>query len=209
MARPIGSNRAHYDARRHALLAAMLSRLTAQNAPPASLRELATAAGVTIPTLRHYFGKRDDLVEALLIDLGRQGEAHVAHVAHADLPFRDSIAAYVDYVRLGFRFGLAEIHTLGLREGLRQERIGPAYLNTILEPTIQSLETRLRLHQEKGDMRPSDTRVAALQLLSPLMIVFLHQNELCGDQVRPLNIDAYCVAHVDNFVRCFAAEERA
>jgi AefR-like transcriptional repressor, C-terminal domain len=141
----------------------------------------------------------------LLADLGRQGEAHVARFAVAELPFRESIADYVAYVRLGFRFGLSEIHTLGLREGLRQDRLGPAYLNAILEPTIQSLEAKLRLHQNKGDMRACDVRIAALQLLAPLVLVFLHQNELCGDRVRPLNIDAFCVDHVDNFVRSFGA----
>jgi AcrR family transcriptional regulator len=184
---------------------AMRARLVERNQPPASLRELAAAAGVTIPTLRHYFGKRDDLVAALLADLGKQGEAHVTRVAMADLPFRESIADYVAYVRLGFRFGLAEIHTLGLREGLRQDRLGPAYLNAILEPTIQALETKFALHQAKGDMRHCDTRVAALQLLSPLIIVFLHQNELCGDRVRPLDIDGFCTDHIDIFVKGFAA----
>ncbi len=209
MARPKGTSSALYEARRTALLDAVRRRLVEPNRGPASLRELAAAAEVSIPTLRHYFGKREDLVEALLIEWGRVGEAHVARVAQADLSFRDSIADYVAYVRLGFQYGLAEIHTLGLREGLRQDRLGPAYLNTILEPTIQSLETKLRLHQEKGDMRVSDTRVAALQLLSPLVIVFLHQNELCGDTVRPLDVDAYCEAHVDNFVRCFAEDGAA
>jgi AcrR family transcriptional regulator len=184
---------------------AMRARLVERNQPPASLRELAAAAGVTIPTLRHYFGKRDDLVAALLADLGQQGEAHVARVATADLPFRESIADYVAYVRLGFRFGLSEIHTLGLREGLRQDRLGPAYLDAILEPTIQALETKFALHQAKGDMRMCDTRVAALQLLSPLVIVFLHQNELCGDRVRPLDIDGFCTDHVENFLRGFGA----
>jgi AcrR family transcriptional regulator len=203
MARPKGTPSALYEERRSALLAAIRERLVQQNQPPASLRELAAAAGVTVPTLRHYFGKRDDLVAALLADLGRQGEVHVARVAVADMPFRESIADYVAYVRLGFRFGLSEIHTLGLREGLRQDRLGPAYLNAILEPTIQSLETKLGMHQAKGDMRACDVRVAALQLLSPLILVFLHQNELCGDRVRPLDIDAFCADHVDNFVRGF------
>jgi AcrR family transcriptional regulator len=203
MARPKGTPSALHQARRAALLEAIRGRLVQPNQSPASLRELAVAAGVTIPTLRHYFGKRDDLVAALLADLGRQGEVHVARVAVADLPFRDSIADYVAYVRMGFRFGLSEIHTLGLREGLRQDRLGPAYLNAILEPTIQSLETKLKMHQDKGDMRTSDVRVAALQLISPLILVFLHQNELCGDRVRPLNIDAFCADHVDNFVRGF------
>jgi AcrR family transcriptional regulator len=203
MARPKGTPSALHQQRRVALLEAMRARLVQPNQPPASLRELAAAAGVTIPTLRHYFGKRDDIVATLLADLGRQGEAHIARVAVADLPFRESIADYVDYVRLGFRFGLSEIHMLGLREGLRQDRLGTAYLNTILEPTIQSLETKLLLHQEKGDMRACDVRVAALQLLSPLLLVFLHQNELCGDKVRPLDIDAFCADHMDNFLRGF------
>jgi AcrR family transcriptional regulator len=206
MGRPKGTYSALRNDRRAALLTAIRTRLTEPNRPPASLRELAAAADVSIPTLRHYFGRRDDLIDALLTALGREGREHVARVVRADLPFHASITDYVEYVRQGFRFGLAEIHTLGLREGLRQDRLGPVYLETILEPTIQSLEARLRLHQEKGDMRITDTRVAALQLLSPLLIVFLHQKELCGIRVRPLNIDAFCKDHIDNFIRCFATE---
>jgi AcrR family transcriptional regulator len=208
MARPKGTTSGQHEARRAALLDAIRTRLVAPNQTPASLRELAAAAGVTIPTLRHYFGKREELVAALLEDLGKQGTAHIAHVAVATLPFAASITDYVAYVRMGFRFGLAEIHTLGLREGLRQNILGPAYLNAILEPTIQSLEAKLQLHQDKGDMRHCAVRVAALQLLSPLILVFLHQQELCGDTVRPIDIDSYCAEHVENFVRCFGIPEK-
>jgi AcrR family transcriptional regulator len=205
MARPIGSSAQDHDERRSALLAAIAKRLVLRDCPQASMRELASAAGVTVPTLRHYFGKRDDLIFALLVDLGSKGAPHIERVARVELPFRESIADYVNYLRQGFRVGLAEIHTIGLREGLRQQQLGPAYLNAILEPSIQALEARLRVHQAKGEMRACDERIAALQLLSPLLIVFLHQDELCGTQVRPLDIDAYCTRHIDNFLRSFSA----
>ena len=78
MSRTKGARSAGHEERRAALLKAFRERLLARNLPPPSLRELAAAAGVTIPTVRHYFGRREDLIEALLADLGDRGQVYLA-----------------------------------------------------------------------------------------------------------------------------------
>ncbi|AQR63086.1 hypothetical protein BZG35_16565 [Brevundimonas sp. LM2] len=201
MAKTKGARSAGHDEKRAALLQAFRVRLIARNQPPPSLRELAAAAGVTVPTVRHYFGRREDLVAALLDDFGKQGVVHLERLRIAEMPFSESIAALAQMIVEGLAFGVSEIHALGLREGLRNDRIGPAYLVHILEPTLLAIESRFDQHQQRGEMRRVDTRVAAVALLSPLLIAHFHQRELGGSGTRPLDIQDYAHAHVDAFVR--------
>lgn len=205
MARTKGARSTAYEANRARLIAAMQARLTARDLPPPSMRELAAAAGVTMPTLGHYFGKRDDAVSAVLASIGEAGAPHLAQVAASDLPFAESIEAALRYMLAGLRQGLNEVHMLGLREGMGQRRLGPAYLDTILEPSLRAIEARLAAHQARGEMRGGDPRHAALALLAPLVLAGLHQAELGGDDLRPLDLDALVADHAAAFVRGYAA----
>jgi len=204
MARTQGARGHDYDGKRASLIAAMHARLVARDLPPPSLRELAAAAGVTMPTLRHYFGKRDDVVIAVLEAIGEAGAVHLAEAAATELPFAESIAAALRHVLAGLRQGLDDVHMLGLREGMGQARLGPAYLDAILEPSLQAIEARLAAHQTRGEMRHGNPRHAALALLSPLVIAALHQTALGGDTERPLDLDALARELAAAFVRAHA-----
>lgn len=204
MSRTRGAKAADHEARRAALLAAMHARLVAPDLPPPSLRELAVAAGVTLPTLAHHFGKREDIVAALIEELGRQGAPYLADAAATDLPFAASIAALLELITGGLtEGGVAALHVLGLREGLRQGRIGPAYVEAILEPTLAAAEARLALHIARGEMVAADPRHAAIALVSPLLVAALHQQELGGADVRCLDLAALARDHGAAFVRAY------
>lgn len=201
-----GAKSSGYAERRSALLRTCRARLTARDLPSPSMRELAAAAGVTVPTLRHYFGRREDLVVALLEELRREGEFYLARTRMTDQPFDQSIASLVRALSLGLAAGLSEIHALGLREGLRHNRLGPAYLNEVLEPTVLAIEDRLAIHQARGEMREADKRVAAIALLSPLVIAYFHQNELGGIETRRLDFETFADEHVAAFLRAYRAD---
>jgi AcrR family transcriptional regulator len=204
MAKTKGAKSGRHDEKRAALLRSFRERLIAPNLPPPSLRELVAAAGVSMPTVRHYFGRREELITALLEDFGRQGAIYLERARTTDLPFAASMADLARAISTALSVGLLEIHTLGLREGLCNDPVGPAYLMHVLEPTILAIEDRLRLHQSRGEMRAADTRVAALGLLSPLVLAHLHQGELGGKKTRPLDIDIFLAAHCEAFVRAYA-----
>lgn len=204
MVKTKGAKSSGHDQKRAALLRAFRERLIAPNLPPPSLRELVAAAGVSMPTVRHYFGRREDLVTALLQDFGRQGAVYLEQARTTDLPFDASIRALCQGVSIAFSYGLLDIHTLGLREGLCNDPVGPAYLDHVLEPTILAIEDRLKVHQQRGEMRPADTRVAALGLISPLLLGYLHQGELGGAQTRPLDKEQFLAAHCEAFFRAYA-----
>ncbi|MEI6640522.1 MAG: hypothetical protein WCL10_00700 [Novosphingobium sp.] len=212
MSRTRGAKAADHEARRAALLAAMHDRLVAPDLAPPSLRELAAAAEVTLPTLAHHFGKREDIVAALIEELGRQGAPYLAEAAATALPFAESVAALLALIVDGLTHGgVAALHVLGLREGLRQGRIGPTYVAAILEPTLAAAEARLATHIARGEMIAADPRHAAIALVSPLLVAALHQQELGGADVRCLDLAALARDQGAAFVRAYrtVADERS
>jgi hypothetical protein len=141
--------------------------------------------------------------------LGAKGQGFMAAVAApTDLPARESLRWVLAFILEGLREFVLQIHVLGISVGLKDEKVGPSYLNEILEPTFACVEARLRHHIERGELLPCDVRVAALILLSPLLLGALHQGELGGHQVRPLSLDQLCLDVVDRFLLAYGPGRR-
>lgn len=175
--------------------------------PPSSFRELADRAEVTIPTLRHYFGNREDVFASIFGDCHKGAENELAIARTPRGKFAGSIRELVAHIAAGFEHGgLTALHAAGLVEGLRQIDIAGAYLGEVLEPTIEAVQQRLEQHIAKGEMRPVSARHAALALLSPLIVGWLHQQGLGGSAEYPLQMAEFLQTHTDAFVRGYRAE---
>jgi AcrR family transcriptional regulator len=207
MSRTSGSRNRDYDTKRQELLKRLGARLTDLSQGRPSFRELAAAAGISVPTLRHYFKDRDGVLEAFLVWQGHQAARFRPLVAMTDEPFARSIRRLLS----GASFGLADMnrictHVIGLTEGLHNGRVGPSYLEATLEPLLAAVEQRLTLHVARGEMRAVDLRHAAVSLVSPLLLAILHQRELGGSAVRRLELERFIEDHADGFVRAYSAE---
>jgi AcrR family transcriptional regulator len=185
------------------------ARLLTADGANASMRELAQAMAVSPPTLRHYFPTREALIEAVLARDHASALPYLHHIAAGDLPpLRESLVAVLGYILSGLvESELAGLHVLGLRAGLKSSKLGPAYLTEVLEPSLVALEARLQRHAARGELRREHSRLAALQLLSPLLMAVLHQRELGGDQCRPLELSTFVEPHVDAFIRAWSPLE--
>ncbi|MBY0299605.1 MAG: TetR/AcrR family transcriptional regulator [Methylobacterium sp.] len=204
MTRSRGARNRDYEEQRLALAGRLRERLGNAGGAQPSLAELAKAAGVSVATLRHYFGDRDGLVAAVLELHGAQGTGHLAVVRQPSGPFAASVGDAAAYLALGLSQPVVrELHALGLSEGLGHPRSGPAYLAHTLEPLVQALEDRFRAHIAAGEMREADPRAAALALAAPLLLAHLHQDRLGGTAVRPLDLDRFRAEHVEAFVRAY------
>ncbi len=208
MGRPTGSRNPDFDATRTRLAAAALARLGAADGTRASFRELSAAAGVSVATMRHYFGTREGLIAAVLEMSNAAGQRYLLEVAAGPLgPVGESLAHVLGRIGEGFRRGgLAQIHAIGLSAGLREPALGPAYLQQVLEPTIEALEARLARHIARGELRVGDVRHLALSLLTPPLMALLHQHALGGACTRPLSYEAFCADHLAGFLRAYAVE---
>ncbi|MEO1236788.1 MAG: TetR/AcrR family transcriptional regulator [Planctomycetota bacterium] len=207
MSRPIGSTNQGFDEKRTRLLTALREALFSAK-PPMSFRGLAAAVGVSVPTLRHYFGDRDRLIVEVLRDChrGAAEELEITAVALDDL--EASVAAVLAHISAGFDYGgLTQLNRLGLTEGMSGPDLAAAYLAEVLEPTIRAIESRLKTHIRRGQMRDIDPRFAALQLISPVLMVYLHQDALNGKERYPLDRRVVLDELTRSFCRAHAPED--
>lgn len=168
------------------------------------MRELAQTAGVSVPTMRHYFGNRDGVIAAALESLREIGAFHNNRAAteNMDLPLEASLRWVVGEFATGWLRGVGQIVTAGILVGANSDRVGPAFIDNTLEPTLQGFERRIQHHQELGHIDPNaDARAASLALICPVILGLLHQQQLGGAGCRPLDLDAFLDEHVARFVR--------
>ena len=209
MARTRGARNEGFEDRRIALIAALRTRLRADGPPP-SMRELAAAADVSVPTLKHYFADREGVVRAVMEDelvSGSEANGPLEVAATPSGPFAQSVRDLLQHADEGFEYGgLTDAHAVGLAEGGRSAALGADYLRLALDPTIEAFADRLRAHQANGEMRAdADARVAAVQLLSPLVVARLHQDRFGGRQTNPIDLAAMLDQQAEAFVRGYAA----
>ncbi len=210
MGRPAGSRNPDFEATRASLVTAVQKRLGAPDGTRVSFREMAAAAGVSVATLRHYFGSREGVVSAVLGQWHEQGQRYLLEVATGPLlPVRASLTGFLFYLELGFRNGVDEVHAIGLASGLRDPTLGPTYLCEVLDPTLECVEARLARHVARGELRAGDVRLMALALVSPPLMVLLHQGPLGGKKARPLAWEKFAEEHIDAFLRAYATGHEA
>ncbi len=201
MTRTEGSRNQNYDARRRELLLFARARLGRAAGSRASFREMAEACDVSVPTLRHYFRRREDLIMAVMEENLAEGRPHLEHVATPRGSFAASVREALAYVVFGYDHGVGEVHTVGLTEGLRHDDLGPAYVDLVLQPSFDAVRRRLDAHVVAGEMRETDTHHAALCLLSPVVLLMLHQRELGGAKRYPIDLERFLEDHAASFVR--------
>lgn len=210
MGRTAGGRNADFELRRTELIAKARERLSLPDAAPASFRELALAAGVSVATLRHYFGTREELIKAVFAHYLNSAERHLNRARSTDTAhdaLQPALSGFLERIVQGWTQGhVGSLHRIGLAEGLRSPQTGIDYLVDVLEPTLQALETRLASYIEQGVIRDCDTRHAGLLLLSPILLALLHQHDLGGTRCRPLSLPALIDEHVKVFVRAYRSE---
>jgi len=202
---PPGRRSDDYDDKRDALAHKLFQLLIEDGST--SLAAMADHAGVSRPTIRHYFGDRDGAVRAALEAGARVGEPFVSGLAAlpVDDPHDTLRTALRQIVEGWRRYGVGRIHAAGLRIGLEDEATGSTYVAQILEPMLGAFETILTRLVEAGRLGPLEPRYGALALASPVVVALLHQDGLGGAALRPLDLDALIERLVDDLCRAWPA----
>ena len=206
MARPTGSRNEGYDERRDELLATLLETLV-RSSQPMSLRGLAAAAGVSVPTLRHYFGDREAILAAVFAYCRKDGAEPLQHAATPQGDVQASIRELLDHATAGLEYGgLGALHDLGLREGLANAAVAEHYRRDVLDPTLDAFAARIDAHMQAGDLRHGPPRDAAMQLLGPLLLRDLHQRSLGGSAKSPIDRETFLATTAEAFLRAWVSD---
>ncbi len=210
MSRPKGHRDAAYETKRRELLRRMSARMMRREDGSLSLRELSAAAGVAIPTLRHYFGSRHHVVDAVFEECLRLGRPGLDQQRTSEQPFAQSIRNYsealVRALAASREVRLGDLFAVSLAEGLLDAKLSRSALTHVVDPTVEALEDRLRHHIERGEMIQTDVKAAALMLLSPVLLASLHQDQLGGSQSNPLDVYRIAEEVSSAFVRAYQTE---
>lgn len=207
MSRPLGRRNADFEASREQILDRLLKTVS-QNPDRSSFADLAEMSGISRTTLRHYFGSREDLLDSLLAYMAKVGEQVKEQFPDdSDLPLLVALRRALDRLLVGWRLGVGALFTAGLLWGLGDERLGPAYVRSLLEPLLVSFEARLLARLRAHEMDEEKARYAALALVSPVVLALLHQDPLHGASCRPLDIQKFLDEHLMRFARGWGLED--
>jgi AcrR family transcriptional regulator len=167
----------------------------------ASLRDISTTTQTSLSNLLHYFGDRDGLLDAVaeVMDADAAPWLKLAASLEGD-DITEILDRYFMLLLLGWRRGLARVFEVGLGEGIGHERRGMSAVNHLIEPTLQSLEALLGSLVGRKMLPEQELRIAALTLLSPVLLVLLHQDALSGHRCRPLDVEAFVHSHVRSWL---------
>ena len=201
MPRKPGSRNADYDLERGAMLS-RISKAVDQGVLPDSMRALADAAGVSVTTLRHYFGDRAGVLQAMMENTRAEAAPYLA-MASRLIPgdVRASLLHFLGAMHQAwFRHGVGKRYASTLMVGLGGGALGPSFVSHVLEPLLQTCEALLQQHVDRGELHIRDVRAAALMLMSPVVLAHLHQDSLGGSSCRPLDLKSLLELQVDTFL---------
>ncbi|MEZ5946999.1 MAG: hypothetical protein R3C13_02865 [Hyphomonas sp.] len=187
MARPQGVRNHNFDEKRGALLDRLVAFALGSDLSRPSLRQMAAAVETSEPTLRHYFTDRQGVIVAILGHIGQREPFSwmVPGAPHAppQETLRECFRMLEDGMRQG---GFIRVHAFGIIEGVADPQVGQAYITHILEPALKAV--RQKLSAASGGPRTEDKlQAAALAVLSPLLVLCLHQDLLGGDELTPID----------------------
>ena len=191
MARPAGVRNQDFEEKRLALIGKMTSYVLKPDIENPSFRQLAIAAEVSEPTLRHYFTDRSGVIVAIIEHLHTLSESmrESTREAAADIP--EALERYHEVVG-GFRRNTLFIRAQAfmIRESMSDPQARKAYIDQIIGPSIDAVAERL-VKTPGGPSSYETGCSAGMMLMSASIFMILHQELLDGKTHMPIDEQAY------------------
>lgn len=200
MSRPSGVRNQDFAQKRQALLDKMEVFILEKGNESPSFRQLAIAAEISEPTLRHYFTDRSGVMVALIENFRDKSAFMRDATRQASDGIADSLEGYHQLVRR-FRQDatFVQAQAFMIRESMADAAARRAYLEHIVEPSIDALADRL-VRTKGGPANYQTARTAGMMLMSSSIFMILHQELLDAKEHAPVDEDWY-FEHIRNWMR--------
>ncbi|MEO1303946.1 MAG: hypothetical protein AAFV37_03140 [Pseudomonadota bacterium] len=191
MPRPAGVRNHDFEVKRTALLDALTEFALNDDLRRPSLRQFAIAAKASEPTLRHYFKDRQGLVVAILQHIHKRAIPLWEIIATGSPDTSTAVEEYFRVTEAGLTHaGFARAHAFGIIEGMADEVVGQAYLDSLLDPALQAVVDKMDATPGKPETM-DERRASAFLMLSPILVMTLHQQLLGGNEASPINTQGF------------------
>ncbi len=187
-----GQAAARSGGRKDELLGELAAIAVAERSAPVSLRQFAIKAGVSEPTLRHYFADRQGVVIAIIGYFADGARDWLKRSAEPAGSVEEAVRGYADLALEGADTDtFAQAHAFALVESIHDPVVARAYLDLIVEPSLTAIEHRLAPALDPDGEFPDRVRHGAISLYAPILIAVVHQRLLRGAEARPLDMGAF------------------
>ncbi|MEL7032523.1 MAG: hypothetical protein AAGL97_00775 [Pseudomonadota bacterium] len=191
MPRPAGVRNHDFEAKKTALLDTLSEFALNDDLRRPSLRQFAIAAQASEPTLRHYFRDRQGLVIAILKHIHGRAIPLWQVIATGAPDTATAVEEYFRVTEAGLTHGgFARAHAFGIIEGMADEKVGQAYLEFLLDPALAAVSEKMDATPGKPESL-DERRASAFMMLSPILVMTLHQQLLGGKDASPVDTSGF------------------
>ena len=175
----------------------------------AKLDEIARRAGVSKGALYLYFETKEDIFRAVV---GRAVAPNIALVRAAAAahpgPFPDLLRAVAAQVaRIGASTQLGGVLKMVVGEARNFPELARVWHDELVAHALGAMSEAVSAAQARGEVRPGDPRIFALQMIAPMLVGVLWRETFTPVGAPPFDLPAVMAQHVETLLGGMLTEE--
>lgn len=173
------------------------------------LDDIAARAGVSKGALYLYFATKDDLFRAVVRDAISPNMAVVkAIIASHPGPFAGLVRAVADRVaNLVATTPLGGVAKMVISEAGNFPELARLWYDELVSQLIGAVATAIESAQARGEVKPGNPRIYALQLAAPLLMATLWRETFTPIGAPPFDIPEVMAQHADTLLTGMLTQE--
>ncbi|MBI1199057.1 MAG: TetR family transcriptional regulator [Phenylobacterium sp.] len=190
------------------IVAAALAVFAEKGFAAARLDEIAARAGVSKGALYLYFETKEDLFRAVVGQAIAPNIAAVRAMAEAHPgPFEDllrGVATQLAHIVGVTRIGSVAKMVIG--EARNFPEVARVWHDELVAHALAAMSGAIAAAQARGEVKPGDPRVYALQLISPMLLAVIWRETFVPVGAEPFDLNTLVSQHVETILRGMLAE---
>jgi AcrR family transcriptional regulator len=163
----------------------------------ARLDEIAARAGVSKGALYLYFETKEDLFRAVVTEAVVPNVARIREMmAGFQGPFPDFVSTLARlFARTATRSPFGAIAKMVIGESRNFPALARHWHEAVVAPTLSLLIGVIARAQERGEVRPGDPRLYAVQLVGPFVLAVLWRETFVPVGAEPIDLERLAEQH--------------
>ena len=189
------------------ILDAALAVFAEKGFAAARLDEIAARAGVSKGALYLYFETKEDIFRAVVGQMIAPNiQAVRAMIAAHPGPLPDLLRAFgAQAARLIDTLPIGGVAKMVIGEARNFPELARVWHDELVVHAIGALTDAIGAAQARGEVRPSDPRAFALQLIAPMLVGVIWRETFVPVGAEPFDLPALARQHVETMIRGIAA----